>query len=102
MLTEQPIKRYADVPTLRQLGINPWMSSPYGLAAPAGTDPAVIKVLHDAFRKGLESPNSVRAMEQLNQVPYYRGPDDYRAFITDMFAKEKVRLDRMRQRGVLN
>ena len=30
-------------------------------------DPAVVKVLHDAFKKGLDEPSNIAAMDKLDQ-----------------------------------
>ena len=32
-------------------------NSPFGIGGPKGMDPAVVKVLHDAFKKGMEEPS---------------------------------------------
>lgn len=102
MLTEKRVKRYANVPTLRETGTDVWMSSPYGIGAPAGTDPARLKLLHDAFRKALDGASSLKTMEQLNQLMNYKNQDDYRAFVVETFAKEKVRVAKLRARGLLD
>ena len=44
------------MPTLKELGINLVANSPYGIAGPKGMDPKVVKVLHDAFAKGVKEP----------------------------------------------
>lgn len=101
MLTENRVKRYPAVPTLKDGGIEVWLSSPYGIGAPAGTDPVRLKILHDAFKRGLESAASQRAMQQLNQLMYYRNQEDYRSYVLTTFAQEKSRVDRLRKKGLL-
>jgi tripartite-type tricarboxylate transporter receptor subunit TctC len=101
VLTEKRLKRYPDTPTLRETGTDVWMSSPYGIGAPAGTDPVRLKLLHDAFHKALDGAASLKTMEQLNQLMVYKNQDDYRAFVVDTFAKEKIRVTKLRQRGLL-
>jgi tripartite-type tricarboxylate transporter receptor subunit TctC len=102
LLTENRVKRYPAVPTLKEGGIDVWMSSPYGVGAPSGTDPTRLQVLHDAFKRGLESPASQRAMQQLNQLMYYRNQEDYRSYVVQTFAQEKVRVERLRKKGLLD
>ena len=102
LLTENRVKRYPTVPTLKEGGIDVWMSSPYGVGAPSGTDPARLRILHDAFKRGLESPASQRAMQQLNQLMYYRNQEDYRSYVVQTFAQEKVRVERLRKKGLLD
>jgi hypothetical protein len=41
-------------------------------------------------------------MDQLNQVMNYKGQDDYRAYASATFAKEKGRVAQLRQRGLLD
>ncbi len=52
-----------DVPTFKELGIDMTMTQWYGLAAPAGTPPAVIKVLSEHLSRALADPtvqNTIR------------------------------------------
>ena len=35
-------------------------------------DPAVVRTLHDAFKRALYDPASLEVMQQLNQQPAYR------------------------------
>ncbi|MDM0106846.1 tripartite tricarboxylate transporter substrate binding protein [Variovorax sp. J22R24] len=102
MLTPKRVKRYPDLPTLKEQGIDAFIDSPYGIAGPAGMDPARVKVVHDAFRKALESPASQRVMDQLNQPMNYMGSDDYRKYALASLAREKDRVDRLRKAGLLD
>ncbi|MFN3631073.1 MAG: Bug family tripartite tricarboxylate transporter substrate binding protein, partial [Casimicrobiaceae bacterium] len=57
LFTEERYARWPDVPTLRELGYaDAIYSSPWGLAAPAGTPDAIVKILHDAFREAMHRP----------------------------------------------
>lgn len=102
MLTPHRVKRYPDVPTLREQGVDAVIDSPYGIAGPAGMDPARVKIVHDAFKKALESAPGLRVLEQLNQQINYMGPDDYRKYALAATAREKDRVTRLRQRGLLD
>ena len=53
---EKRTKHWPDVPTVRELGWDIVTRAEYGLATAKGTDPAILKILHDAFKKGLEDP----------------------------------------------
>src|SRR2546421_430916 len=44
-------KNWPTVPTLREIGIDMVSNSPFGIGGPKGMDPAVVKALHDAFKK---------------------------------------------------
>lgn len=52
-------------------------------------DPAVVKTLHDAFKKALFDPASIEIMKQLNQEPAYRDSADYKAWAQATYVKEK-------------
>jgi len=73
-------KNWPDVPTLRDIGIDMVSNSPFGIAGPKGMEPSVVKVLHDAFKKGLEDPSYAEAMARLDQELFYLGSEDYRKF----------------------
>jgi tripartite-type tricarboxylate transporter receptor subunit TctC len=73
-------KNWPTVPTLREIGIDMVANSPFGIAGPKGMDPKVIKLLHDAFKKGLEDPSYVEAMAKLDQEPFYLSSEDYQKF----------------------
>jgi len=49
-------KSWPSVPTLRESGVDIVVTAPYGLAGPKSMDPKVVKILHDAFRKGMADP----------------------------------------------
>jgi tripartite-type tricarboxylate transporter receptor subunit TctC len=73
-------KNWPDVPTLREIGIDMVSNSPFGIAGPKGMDASVVKVLHDAFKKGLEDPAYAAAMAKLDQELFYLSSEDYRKF----------------------
>jgi tripartite-type tricarboxylate transporter receptor subunit TctC len=73
-------KNWPNVPTLRDIGIDLVANSPFGIAGPKGVDAKVVKVLHDAFKKGLEEPSYAEAMAKLDQEQFYLSSDDYQKF----------------------
>src|SRR5262249_60858568 len=64
-------KNWPMVPTLREIGIDIVSNSPYGIGGPKGMDPEIVKVLHDAFKKGLDEPTNLAAMAQVDQERCY-------------------------------
>jgi tripartite-type tricarboxylate transporter receptor subunit TctC len=82
-------KNWPAVPTLKDLGIDMIANSPYGLAGPKGMDASVVKVLHDAFKKGLEEPSYAAAMAKFDQEPFYLNSVDYQKFAMKQIAEEK-------------
>ncbi|WP_251865176.1 tripartite tricarboxylate transporter substrate binding protein [Achromobacter sp. Marseille-Q4962] len=92
---EKRTTRWPDVPTAQELGYGVVSTSPYGLAGPKGVDPAVIRILHDAFKQALYSPASMEVMQQLNQQPAYRNSADYRAWAADTYVKQKPLIEHL-------
>jgi tripartite-type tricarboxylate transporter receptor subunit TctC len=68
------------VPTLRDIGIDMVSNSPFGIAGPKGMDGTTVKILHDAFKKGLEEPSYAAAMASLDQELFYLSSADYQKF----------------------
>lgn len=89
-------KRWPDVPTLKELGFGVVSNSPYGIGGPKNMDPRVVKILHDAFRRGMEDPVHLAALEKYDQELAYLSTEDYAKYARETFAAEKATMDRMR------
>jgi tripartite-type tricarboxylate transporter receptor subunit TctC len=92
---EQRTKRWPDVPTAKELGYGVVSSSPYGIAGPKGMDPAVVKTLHDAFKKAMDDPRHLEVLAQLNQEVWYRSGEDYAAWARETFVRDKALIERL-------
>ena len=75
--SEKPNRRAPDVPTFKQIyGIV--ANSPWGIVGPRGMDPAVVKALHDAFRKAaFEDQKYLQMQDQFGMEPYYMSTVEY-------------------------
>jgi len=73
---ERRTKSWPDVPTLKELGYDIVSNSPYGIGGPKGMDPQVVRILHDAFRKGMEDPAHVAIVERYDWELWYRSTED--------------------------
>jgi len=82
-------KNWPDVPTLRDIGIDMVSNSPFGIAGPRGMEPSIVKLLHDAFKKGLEEPSYAAAMASLDQERFYLSSEDYRKFALQQIEEAK-------------
>ena len=91
----QRTKRWPHVPTLKDLGFDIVAMSPYGLGGPRGLSPAVVSVLHNAFKTALFDPSVAQELLKYDQEPAYLGPADYAAACREAFAKERAIVDRM-------
>jgi tripartite-type tricarboxylate transporter receptor subunit TctC len=81
-------KRFPEVPTLRETGLDIVSASPYGFAGPAGMDPGVVRVLHDAFKAALLDPAHLAVLERFDMQPWYLGSADYAAFAERLWREE--------------
>ena len=92
---DQRLKRWPNVPTAKELGYKVVANSPYGLVGPKGMDPAVMKTLHDAFKKAMDDPKHLEVLDQLNQPSWYKNSADYASWARDSFGKEKGLIERL-------
>lgn len=92
---DQRTRRWPNVPTAKDLGYNVVSTSPYGFVGPKGMDPAVVKTLHDAFKKAMDDPKHLEVLAQLNQEIWYRSGDDYAKWARETYAKDKVLIERL-------
>lgn len=89
--TRDRLKRFPDAPTLREIGIDKVVTSPYGLAGPAGMDPAVVKILHDAFHKAMQEPAHREFIERTGYTDDYLDTEAYEKFVMQ-FTDEQEKL----------
>lgn len=92
---ETRAKRFPDVPTLKETGIDIVSTSPFGLAGPKGMDPGTVRALHDLFKAALEDPAHLAVLERFDMPVIYQGPEEYTAFIRQQVAEERVLIERL-------
>ncbi len=81
-------KTWPDAPTLKELGYPFVLDSPFGLAGPKGMDPAVMKVIHDAFKVALEDPGVIATMAKYDMFPRYLDGAAYTKSVAELYALE--------------
>lgn len=87
--------RFAQVPTLTELGIPIVAEAQYGLAGPRGMDSGIVQALHDGFRTALFDPAHLAALERFHQRPLYLNSADYAAAVRVQFETEREALRRI-------
>ncbi|NNU44292.1 Bug family tripartite tricarboxylate transporter substrate binding protein [Ramlibacter montanisoli] len=92
---EKRLEKFPDAPTLKELGLDIVQNSPFGIGAPKGTPPAVVKRLHDAFKKAMEEPSYVQALARYDMVPMYMSSAGYTKFAQETFAREKALVEKL-------
>ncbi|RYX92224.1 MAG: tripartite tricarboxylate transporter substrate binding protein [Comamonadaceae bacterium] len=85
---EQRNPQFPDVPTLKESGLDIVSIAPFGLAGPKGMDPNVVKILHDAFKKGLDDPAYKIVAGKNGLEPFYRSSQDFTAWAAASSIKE--------------
>ncbi len=93
--TAERAKRFPDVPTLREVGIDIVADSPFGLAGPKNMDPGVVKVLHDAFKEALLHPRNIETLERFDMQPRYMNTEDYAKFAKQQNDEETAMVKRL-------
>jgi len=88
-------RAFADVPTVKESGWDTVSESPFGIGAPRSTDPAVVRILHDAFRKTLEDPRVLEVLERYYQPVIYMSTEAYTAYARRTFEAERATIERM-------
>ena len=86
------------MPTLQESGIDIVSNSPFGIAGPKGMDPGIVKVLHDAFKKGIEEPAHMRVMDQLDQEVDYMDTQSYTAYVQTLYEDMRKQVERLNLR----
>ncbi len=92
---EQRLAKFPDAPTLKELGLGLVQNSPFGIAAPRGTPPAVVKRLHDAFKQAMEQPSYTSALAKYDMVPMYMSTAGYTRFAQETFVREKALVEKL-------
>jgi len=92
---DQRTARWPNVPTAKDLGYNVVSQSPYGIVGPKGMDPAVVRTLHDAFRRAMDDPNYVKTLERYDQPTIYMSGEEYTAFGKKQFESDRVMMEKL-------
>ena len=95
VFTAERAKRFPDVPTVKEFGIDVVIDSPGGLIGPKGMDPAVVAVLADAFRAAAQEPEHLKFLENMDQPLILLDGPAYKAAMARTYEEEKELLRRL-------
>jgi tripartite-type tricarboxylate transporter receptor subunit TctC len=96
VFTAKRAKRFPDAPTVRELGFDVVVDSPGGLIGPRGMDPAVVKVLADAFRAAAEEPQHLQFLDNMDQPLILLDGPAYRDEMARTLEEERELLRRLK------
>lgn len=83
LFADERFALFPDVPTVKEQGIDFAMGMWRGLAAPKGTPAGVVKMLHDAFKKGMEDPVFKKNAQDMSVKLFYMGPEAFAKRMAD-------------------
>ena len=94
--TRDRLPSFPDAPTLRELGYDMVVTSPYGIVGPKGMAPEIVDTLHRTFRKALEDEASQAIIDRWEMPREYLGPAEYLSFAKERVEYEKRMVARMK------
>ena len=92
---EARAKRFPEVPTLREVGIDIVSASPYGIAGPKGMDAGLVRAIHDGFKAALEDPAHLAVLERFDMPAMYKNTADYQAFVRQQIEEDRVMIQKL-------
>ena len=95
VFTANRAKRFPEVPAVHELGIDVVVDSPGGVIGPRGMDPAVIKVLADAFRAAAQEPKHLEFLDNLDQPLLLLDGPAYRESMAKTLEEERELLRKL-------
>jgi tripartite-type tricarboxylate transporter receptor subunit TctC len=88
-------RRWAEIPTLNELGFETVSDSPFGVCGPRGMDPAITRIVHDAFKRVLDDAQVQTTLARYDQPVIYMDTAQYTKFAMDTFTAEKSTIERL-------
>jgi tripartite-type tricarboxylate transporter receptor subunit TctC len=89
MMTPNRLPSWPDVPTLKELGYDVEVLPMLLIAGPKGMDPAVVRRLHDAFRKAAFDPAFQKVLDNDNQTTIYMDAQACARYAAERFEEER-------------
>ena len=93
--TAERVGRFPNVPTLKELGYDMTVTSPYGVSGPKGMDEGIVRILHDAMKEALMSRENTEVRARFDMPLVYQDTQTYRAFIAERVEYEKAMVRRL-------
>jgi tripartite-type tricarboxylate transporter receptor subunit TctC len=79
----QRVSSFPDAPTMVELGMSNFRAdNPFGFYAPAGTPPALAKILTQAVEAALAAPDTILALQKAGLEPRFSAPTEFQKIVT--------------------
>jgi tripartite-type tricarboxylate transporter receptor subunit TctC len=88
------LKRWPQAPTLKEAGYDIVESVPWGIIGPAGMDPAVVKTIQEAFRKGMQDPAFATNLTTVGQELWNADSRTFTDYVQSRIPVERELVDR--------
>jgi tripartite-type tricarboxylate transporter receptor subunit TctC len=95
VFTGDRAKRFPDIPTVHELGMDVVVESPGGLIGPKGMAPDVVKTLGDAFKEAAREPAHVEFLEKVDQPLLIKDAAEYRDYMAKTYDEERELLRKL-------
>ena len=89
------LEKFPDAPTLKELGLDIVQNSPFGIGAPRDTPNDVVITLQAAFKKAMDDPAYLQALNRYDMVPNYMDSAQYTRFAQETFNREKALIEKL-------
>ena len=96
--TAERSARFPNAPTLKELGLDMVVTSPYGLSGPRGMDEGVVRILHDACKEALFDPANGTVRGNFDMPLEYYDTAQYRDFVRRRADYERTMAQRLNLR----
>ncbi len=91
----QRLRRWPDVPTLRELGYRLVVTTPFGIIGPSGMPAEATTAIHDAVLATMHTEDFRSLLERLDMLEDYRDGAAYRAFLAESTRMEELLIGRL-------
>jgi tripartite-type tricarboxylate transporter receptor subunit TctC len=82
-----------DLPTAQELGFDVVTTGYWGLGVPKGTPEDIKKILHDAFKKAMETQTAIDAAAKVGTTLMYADSEKAKARMTDLYERYSKVID---------
>jgi len=86
VFSREPFPQAPDVPTMDSLGYEIVGATNWGLAGPAGMDPAQIQTIWEAIEKAYDNPDVQANFEENGQAMIGLGPEEAEEYVAERLA----------------
>ena len=92
-------KRWPNVPTLQELGVNLVETMPYGLAGPAGMDPKVVDTIYKAFHFAMQDKRHLDLLAKYDMEMFDMAPNEFSKWALNEVDRQQALIAKFAAKG---